>query len=114
MARTLEEAGFSTLLVTMMPYWAEKVGTPRTLAVEHPFGNTIGKPGDSQGHLGVLREALAALESLHEPGDIIHSSSIWPEDTDTAIKHWQPVEPSPIIRELRPKFRAMLRKHRGK
>jgi hypothetical protein len=71
-------------------------------------------PGDRQGQLGVLREALAALESLHEPGGIIHSTSIWPEDIDGATKNWQPVEPSPIIQELRPKFREMLRQQRGK
>lgn len=114
MARTLEEAGFSTMLITMMPYWAEKIGTPRTLAVEHPFGNTIGIPDDREGQLVVLREALAALGSLQEPGGIVHSTSVWPEATDEAIQNWQPPEPSPIIRELRPKFREMLRQHRGR
>ena len=38
LACTLEAAGLSTILVTMMPSWAELVGAPRTLAVEFPFG----------------------------------------------------------------------------
>jgi hypothetical protein len=114
MARTLEEAGFATILVTMMPYWAEKIGTPRTLAVEHPFGHTLGKPGDSVGQLNILQEALRALETIQEPGEILHSTVRWDEPPDEAIKAWQPPEPSPIIRELRPKFREMLREHRRK
>lgn len=96
----------------MMPYWAEKVGTPRTLAVEHPFGHTLGRPGDPEGHLSIIREALLALEKMEHPGEIIHSSSLWPEPVDEAINAWQPPEPSPIIRELRPRFRDMLRQHR--
>jgi hypothetical protein len=114
MARTLEAAGFATIFVTMMPYWAEKIGTPRTLAVEHPFGHTLGKPGDRDGQLGVLREALSTLETAQEPGEIVHSNASWGEPTEEAIENWQPAEPSPIIRELRPKFRAMLREHRRK
>ncbi|MGD2162481.1 MAG: hypothetical protein PVI81_06475 [Anaerolineales bacterium] len=114
MARTLEAAGFSTILVTMMPYWAQKIGTPRTLAVEHPFGHTLGRPGDREGQLKTIREALRALQSIQKPGTILHSDSQWPIPIEAAIKAWQPSEPSPIIRELRPKFRQMLREHRKK
>ncbi len=114
MARTLEEAGFATILVTMMPYWAEKIGTPRTLAVEHPFGHTLGRPGDRDGQMNILREALQALETIRQPGEIVHSTARWDQPTDEAVRAWQPSEPSPIIRELRPKFREMLREHRRK
>lgn len=114
LARTLEKAGLSTILVTMMPYWAEKIGTPRTLAVEHPFGHTLGLPGDRDGQLNVIRQALNALDVIERPGEIIHSESLWPEPTEEAIRAWQPAEPSPIIRELRPKFRQMIRQHRKK
>jgi hypothetical protein len=114
LARTLEAHGFSTILVTMMPYWAEKAGTPRTLAVEHPFGHTLGKPGDREGQLRILTEALAALEALERPGEIIHSESRWPEPVKDATESWQPPQPSPIIHELRPKFRELIRKSRGK
>ena len=44
LARTLETAGLATIMVTNMPFWAEKVGVPRTLAVEFPFGHTLGQP----------------------------------------------------------------------
>ena len=55
LARTLEAAGLATVLVTMMPYWAEKVGAPRTLAVEYPFGQTLGQPRDTAGQMRVIR-----------------------------------------------------------
>ncbi len=112
LARTLEAAGFSTVLVTMMPYWAEKTGTPRALAVEFPFGQTLGQPGNSEQQIRVIRQALAVLESAREPGAITHSEQPWPVPAKEAIQAWQPSEPSPIIAELSPRFREMLRQSR--
>ncbi len=112
LARTLEKAGLSTVLVTMMPYWAEKVGVPRTLAVEYPFGHTLGQPHNVAQQMGVIGEALTVLETAVSPGTIIHSPATWPQPTAEAIQGWQPQRPSPIIAELAPKFREMLRKSR--
>ena len=110
LARTLEAAGLATVLVTMMPYWAEKVGAPRTLAVEYPFGQTLGQPGDAAGQMRVIRQALDVLATAVTPGTIIHSPEVWPIEQKEAYKAWQPAEPSPIIAELAPRFRDMLRK----
>ncbi len=97
-----------------MPYWSERIGTPRTLAVEFPFGHTLGAPGDIPLQRKVLIEAWNALETIRTPGEVIHSNLRWPEDVETAIQRWQPKEPSPIIKELTPKFRDMLRsQHKG-
>jgi hypothetical protein len=109
LARTLEAAGLSTVLVTMMPYWAEKVGVPRTLAVEHPFGQTIGQPGDVAGQRRVVAQALAVLATAVAPGTIVHSPEVWPVQQKEAYKAWQPAEPAPIIAELAPRLRDMLR-----
>lgn len=114
LARTLEEAGLSTILLTNMPYWAEKVGVPRTLAVEFPFGQLLGQPGDSQQQTAVIREALRVLEEAEVPGSIVHSQLRWPIPAAQAIKDWQPAEPSPVIAALRPKFRQILRDNRRK
>lgn len=110
LARTLEAAGLATILVTMMPYWAEKVGAPRTLAVEHPFGQTLGQPGDTAGQMRVIGQALDVLTTAVTPGTIVHSPETWPVPQKEAYKAWQPAEPSPIIAELAPRFRDMLRK----
>ncbi|MCB8921993.1 MAG: hypothetical protein H6662_10445 [Ardenticatenaceae bacterium] len=112
MARTLEAAGLSTVLVTMMPYWAEKVGAPRTLAVEFPFGHMLGQPHNVAQQMGIIAEALGVLETAVTPGTIIHSPAAWPQPLSEAIRGWQPERPSPIIAELTPKFREMLRRKR--
>ncbi|MGB0383698.1 MAG: hypothetical protein ACPGWR_02655 [Ardenticatenaceae bacterium] len=114
MARLFEAAGLSTILVTMMPYWAEKTGVPRTLGVEHPFSLTLGLPNDADQQQGVIREALALLESATEPGTIGHSESQWPIPARQARKQWQPSEASPIIAVIAPKLRQMLREQRKK
>lgn len=112
LARTLESAGLSTLLITPMPYWAEKIGTPRTLAVEFPFGHAFGQPGDKAMQRTILEEALHVLESIDKPGTVVHSEQVWPGSVKEAIRHWQPAKPSPIIAELSPKFRDILRQNR--
>lgn len=98
----------------MMPYWAEKVGVPRALAVEFPFGQTLGQPHDVAQQTAVILEALRVLETAVAPGTIHHSPAIWPQPAAEAIKAWQPERPSPIITALAPQFRAMLRQKRNR
>lgn len=112
LARTFEAAGLSTILVTPMPYWAERVGTPRTLAVEFPFGHTLGEPGNRDQQLRVIRSALKVLERANLPGEVHHSQERWPVAVEQAVKAWQPSQASPIVAELSPKFRQILREHR--
>jgi len=114
LARTLEEAGLSTVLVTMMPYWVEKIGAPRTLAVEFPFAQTLGRPYDAAQQKRVILQALEILETAEAPGTIVHSSEVWPQAQAEALQEWQPAEPSPVIRELAPKIRTLLRERRRK
>ena len=112
LARELETAGFTTVLITMMPYWAERIGVPRTLAVEFPFGHTLGAPHDTDQQRRILLEAFSALETADSTGYIAHSSETWDEPVESAVQRWQPREPSPIIAELTPRFRDMLREYR--
>ncbi len=68
LAQKLEEAGLSTVTVTMMPFWTKKLGTPRTLGVEVPFGHAFGVPGDREMQMSIIRAALSLLEEAREPG----------------------------------------------
>lgn len=116
LARTLEAAGLCTLVVTMMPFWAEKVGTPRTLAVEFPFGHTLGRPGDVAGQRRVINQALTVWETAVPPHPfptIHHSPETWPEPLADTLKAWQPATPSPIIAQLGPQLRQLLRQRRA-
>jgi hypothetical protein len=113
LARSLEAEGLSTILVTNMPYWAEKIGVPRTLAVEFPFGHALGRPHHKAQQRRVILQALEIMEYAQSPGTIIHSQEAWPVPLSEAIKSWQPQHPSPIIGHLAPHFREMMRQRRG-
>ena len=112
LARSLEAAGLSTILVTNMPFWAGRMGAPRSLAVEFPFAHTLGEAGDRQGQLRIIRQALEVLETAVEPGTIVHSPESWPVPLKQATQSWQPPEPSPIVEVLRPRIREILRQRR--
>ena len=90
----------STVLVTMMPYWAERMGVPRTLAVEFPYGHPLGRPGDRDMQMAVIRAALSLLEQARVPGETRELDYEWPQPLDEAKRDWQPLEPSPIIKMM--------------
>jgi len=112
LARFFEASGFSTLLVTMMPYWAEKIGVPRTLAVEHPFGYTLGHSQDVQMQMRLIHQTLHVWETTKSPGMILHATETWDIDPKQAMRDWQPSEPSPIIQYLTPRLRQIYRQSR--
>ncbi len=91
----------SSVLATVMPYWAERLGAPRTVGVEFPYGHPLGQPGDRDIQMGIIREALRLLEEAAGPGEIRELEYVWPQELDEAKRDWQPPEPSPIIRMLR-------------
>jgi D-proline reductase (dithiol) PrdB len=97
LARLFEAAGLSTILLTNMPYWAEKVGAPRTLAVEFPFGHIVGQPGNKAQQMRVLDQALAVLEEAEEPGTIVHFQEPWPIPLKEALEDCHPPEPPPVM-----------------
>lgn len=93
-------------MVTVMPYWSERLGIPRTVGVEFPFCHTLGQAGDRDTQLGIIRSALALLEEATEPGEIRELDYVWPQELEEAKRDWHPPEPSPIIRMLRERAAA--------
>ncbi len=91
----------STVLVTVMPYWAERLGVPRTVGVEFPYGHPLGRPGDRDTQMGIIRSALNLLEEATAPGEVRELDYDLPQELDEAKRDWQPPEPSPILRMLR-------------
>lgn len=81
----------------MVPELTESVGVPRIAAIEHPFGLTLGLPGDRVRQLAVLRAALRALEEISQPGGVIQLPFEW-DSGDEVNTH--PPEPPPIARYL--------------
>jgi hypothetical protein len=48
--------------------------------VAHPFGLTLGAPGDDATHQVVVRTVLAEAEREHPAGTIVATGFRWPDD----------------------------------
>jgi hypothetical protein len=112
LARTFEKAGLSTIFVTNMPFWAEKIGVPRTLAVEFPFGHVLGQPNNLAQQMDVILQALDVLRTAGDPGSIIHSHQKWPLPVEVALQTWQPEVPSPVIAHMSGVIKETMRRSR--
>ena len=62
------------------------VSAPRVAGIEHPFGQTVGDPDDGERQMAVLRAALAALQAIEEPGQVVHLPFEW-AGNPKEIKH---------------------------
>lgn len=107
LARMFEKGGISTILVTMMPTWAERFGVPRAVAVEFPFGHPLGLPGRIEMQTTVAKAALKVLAEATEPNTIVHSEIAWPEDETQWRRQWQPASASPLIAKYLDQIRAI-------
>ena len=95
-ARYLEEAGFSTVVITPTYEFHRAVGIPRSAAIEYPYGRPLGQVGDKKGQRDVLLQVLSFLEKAKKPGEVMFLSFRWPEDPKKT--NWQPPEMSPLIK----------------
>lgn len=96
LARLFEAAGISTVLVTNMPFWCERIGVPRSLAVEFPFGHILGRAGDRELQRRVILRALEVLERSPGPGGVEHFPEPWPEPLEAGRRASEPEAPPPI------------------
>ncbi len=90
----------ATVLVTNMPVWSERIGVPRSLGVEFPFGHIIGPAGDSAMQRRVILQALHVLESAERAGTIEHFQEPWPESIELARRRSEPEVPPPIASQM--------------
>ena len=87
----------TTISLSNIPDLTSAVSVPRLAAIEHPFGQIVGKPGDRDGQRAVLLAALEAVEEMQVPGSIEQLQFEWtgPE------KEAQAPEPPPIVGYLK-------------
>ena len=107
LARLFEEGGLSTVLVTMMPSWAEQYGIPRALAIEYPFAHPLGMPHDEATQTRIIRQALDVLAEAEEPNTIVHSTEVWPGNEAEWRKRWQPSGASPLVAKYLDEIRSV-------
>jgi hypothetical protein len=96
LARVIEAVGISTVMVTAMPDLAERLGVPRIVGVEFPFGHTLGHAGEREEQTKVIRDSLRVLRDARQPNTVEHLPYEWP-DVERWKQAWHPSEPAPII-----------------
>ena len=106
LARWLEREGLPTCVVTMMPELATRLGAPRVVGVEFPFGHPFGLPGDEVTRGRVLGTALTVLAGANDFGTRVDVDLEWPVPLREAYKCWQPPEPSPIVKLMLERLRV--------
>jgi hypothetical protein len=93
----IEAAGFSTIILANIPDMSTAVSAPRVAGIEHPFGQTVGAPGDSATQMAVLCTTLEALQTIEQPGEGVHLPFEW---TGNSKETGHTMDPPPIANYL--------------
>jgi hypothetical protein len=89
----VEEAGIPTVLVSTGRDLSAQVKAPRTVFVNFPMGNPFGRPFDKSMQRAILLDALRALESVTEGGELIDLPYEWAEDFDMDLGTYESLSP---------------------
>ncbi|MGH8994858.1 MAG: hypothetical protein ACRDYB_02275 [Acidimicrobiales bacterium] len=76
----MDDAGIPTVSITQVPAITEMVRPSLACFVAHPFGLTLGSPGDAATHRLVARDVLKEAEADHPPGTVVPLPFRWPDD----------------------------------
>jgi hypothetical protein len=83
--RAVEEAGVSTVSISLVREFTEQVRPPRALWVPFPFGRPLGAPADAVVQHKVLRTALSLLE--RDRGPVLDEFVLDPEDEELDARY---------------------------
>jgi D-proline reductase (dithiol) PrdB len=97
--RENESAGIATMSLSNIPDLTASVGVPRLVAIEYPFGRTLGMPNDAEGQRVVVCATLQAAAHMSHAGERVDLPFEWPEPPKRARAH--PPQPPPIVQHLR-------------
>ena len=93
-ARALEEAGVPTLSMSSARDITRSAWPARSTYLDFPLGHTAGKPNEPELNASIMRDTLAAFESLSQPGAMAHLAYRWADTDDWKDKVFAPVESS--------------------
>ncbi len=86
-ARSLEEAGISTVVLGCAKDIVEYVGVPRFLFSDFPLGNAAGRPFDRVSQAFTLDLALSLLERAPAPRTTVQSPLVWSASPDWKLDY---------------------------
>jgi D-proline reductase (dithiol) PrdB len=97
--REIEKAGISTIGISIVQRFSEKIKPPRTVFLPFSFGHPLGSPFDVKQQDYILKSALSALYSIKKAGEIIDLPVEWDKkdkhglyDNDVRIRMNEPIE----------------------
>lgn len=73
----IERVGISTIGISIVRSFSEKIKPPRTVFLPWPFGYPLGEPFNEAQQRTVLMDAFKALYSIKTPGEIIDLPYRW-------------------------------------
>ena len=82
----MEEHGVSTVVVNQGLQQPERIKPPRTYFLRYPYGQPFGQPNQVDQQHVLVEDALSLLETVTEPGSIVHAPYRWRRDDFTAIR----------------------------
>ncbi len=85
LAREIEEAGITTIVVGSLKSVLKNVKPPRTVLVRFPFGQVFGAPFDPASQKDILMECLIHIKSIKEPGEIAEFAFRWQDSVKRAM-----------------------------
>lgn len=77
-ARVVEEHGIATTTLSTGRDLSLNVRAPRTAFVDQPMGNACGAAFDAATQRDILRDTLALIETVSEPGTLVDLPYAWP------------------------------------
>ena len=75
------------------------VNPPRAVFVDYPLGHQTGKPDDADNQRAIVRDALAAFDTISKPGTIVILPYVW----DANDRRWKETDYTPGFLPPRPK-----------
>ncbi|HZJ02514.1 MAG TPA: hypothetical protein VFE20_02360 [Thermoleophilia bacterium] len=76
----LDEAGISTVSLTLVREMTALAKPSKALYVQHPFGLTLGAVGDRITHEAIVRDCLRYAEQTLPAGEIVELPYRWEVD----------------------------------
>ncbi|GAC1325754.1 MAG: hypothetical protein NVSMB2_24490 [Chloroflexota bacterium] len=81
----IEQAGISTISITVRPEVTLNMQVPRAAYVRFPTGNPVGEPHKRHQQRAILRGVLQALEAIEQPGTVIEMPYRWRRMPDVDV-----------------------------
>jgi D-proline reductase (dithiol) PrdB len=75
--RAIEMEGIPTVGISILKEVTQRVRPPRSVFLRYPFGHPMGEAFNTAQQRAILLDALAALETISEPGTILEPGYRW-------------------------------------